>query len=58
MAYVGIALLSFGLSLGAYSYINKKLNIEDDNIFEEMIEIVIEEKTGLDIDLTPTTPER
>jgi len=28
-----------------------------DNIFEEKTEEVIKEKTGLDIDLSPSTPE-
>ncbi len=29
-----------------------------DNIVEEIIEDIIEQKTGLDLDLTPTTPEK
>lgn len=30
---------------------------EDDNPFEEYVEKKIEQNTGLDIDLTPSTPE-
>jgi len=30
---------------------------KDDNIIEEIVEEVIEQKTGLEIDLTPTTLE-
>lgn len=32
-------------------------NYEDDNFLEEVLEEVIEAKTGLDIDLTPYSPE-
>lgn len=39
------------------SWINMKLGLPDDNIGEELIEDVIDLKTGLDIDLTPTTHE-
>jgi hypothetical protein len=31
---------------------------KDDNVVEEKIEKVVELKTGLDMDLTPTTPEK
>lgn len=41
----------------ACSRINEKLNIGDDNIVEELIEDVIEAKTGIDIDLTPNSEE-
>ncbi len=52
--------LVIGLCLllcGGCSYINKKMNMSDDNIIEESFESIIERQLGLDIDLTPSTPE-
>lgn len=40
------------------SYINRKLGLQDDNFGEELAEEIIEMKTGLDVDLTPSSPER
>lgn len=37
--------------------IDKKFGIPQDNPAEEVVEEVIKQKTGLDIDLTPTSPE-
>lgn len=45
------------LVLCGCSPINKWLGLPDDNIAEEMIEDIIKGRTGLDIDLTPETPE-
>jgi len=39
------------------SSINKKLGLKDDNFIEESIESIIESNTGLDVDLTPGSPE-
>jgi hypothetical protein len=39
------------------SSINKKFGLDDDNVIEELFEDLIEQKTGLDIDLTPGSPE-
>jgi len=39
------------------SSINKKFGLDDDNMIEELFEDLIEQKTGLDIDLTPGSPE-
>jgi len=39
--------------LGACSYINKNLGLEDDNIIEEVFEGVIKHETGIDVDLSP-----
>lgn len=47
-------ILFFGLCL--YSC-NSLKNYPQDNFVEEIVEDVIEEKTGLDIDLSPFTPE-
>jgi len=43
--------------LGGCSYLNRKLGVKDDHFVEEMAERFIESETGLDIDLTPESPE-
>lgn len=50
---IGVALLL--ISCGA---INSKLGLQDDNFAEEVMEDVIKEKSGLDLDFTPLTPEQ
>lgn len=45
------------LLLASCSAINAKLGLTDDNPVEEIGEAIIEAKTGLDIDLTPGSPE-
>lgn len=61
-ALIGIGLIT-GLTLliafccCSCSYINKKFGLKDDNLGEELIEEAIEMKTGLDVDLTPSSPE-
>jgi len=42
---------------GGCTYLNHKVGLEDDNIIEESIEQVIENKTGLDLDLSPASKE-
>jgi ribosomal protein L5 len=37
--------------------LNTKFGLSDDNIIEEVAEDVIKEKVGVDVDLTPSTPE-
>ena len=59
---IGTIAILIGLSLIASilsgcSAINNKLGLADDNLGEEIIEFVIESKTGADIDLTPASPE-
>lgn len=50
------AFLTFWL-VASCSSINRYVGLPDDNIVEETAEFAIEEKTGLDIDLTPESPE-
>ena len=45
------------LLCGGCSYIKKKMNMSDDWWGEELLEDVIENKTGISADLTPSTPE-
>lgn len=40
------------------SELEKKLNLSEDNLGEEIIEDVIKGRTGLDIDLTPGSVEK
>lgn len=39
-------------------YYNRYFNLDDDWAGEEAIEQVIKNNTGIDIDLTPSTPEK
>ncbi len=39
------------------TYINRKLGVEDNWWAEEAVEAVIEDQTGISIDLTPSSPE-
>ena len=50
-------ILLLTIALSSCSQINERLDLEDDNDIEEIVEFVIEYKTGLDVDLTPSTPE-
>lgn len=43
--------------LGGCHFVNNKLGLQDDNVAEELAEELIESKTGVDIDLTPASPE-
>ena len=43
--------------LTSCSWVNMKIGLPDDNLIEEVAEEVIEQKTGIDIDLTPYTVE-
>ena len=54
--YLLICLMT--LLLSSCSSINKYFGLEDDNLAEEASEALIEWKTGIDIDLTPSTPEK
>lgn len=49
---IGVALAIFGCSA-----INEKLGLRNDNGFEEWAEEQIRQEIGLDIDLTPESPE-
>lgn len=53
-----MALVVLSLVLTGCDMLNKKLGLEPDNILEETAEAVIEVKTGLHLDLTPSTPEK
>lgn len=37
--------------------VGSRLFLKDDNVIEEVAEEMIKEKTGLDIDLSPKSPE-
>jgi hypothetical protein len=50
-------LLPFIFVLSSCSFINEKLGLKDDNIFEESFEYAIKYQTGIDVDLTPISQE-
>lgn len=39
------------------SFLSEKLGLKDDNEIEEIVEEVIRQETGLDLDLTPNSEE-
>lgn len=45
------------LAMGSVA-ITKIFKLEEDNEIEEFVEEIIESKTGLDIDLSPGSPEK
>ena len=50
---IGMTLLVFFGTLGGVHYFNQMLGLSDDNELEQQIENMIENQTGIDIDLTP-----
>lgn len=42
---------------GACGYMNSMFGLSDDNFIEELIESQIEHHLGIDVDLTPDSPE-
>lgn len=60
MTFLGglfLKLSLLGIAIGGVFVCKKCLRLKDDNIIEETIEQVIKDQTGVDIDLTPSTPE-
>ena len=52
-----LAVLLASLSLFSCGYLNEKAGLKDDNLYEEIIEELLDYKTGLDVDLTPENAE-
>lgn len=52
-----ISLALILMTAGGCTWVNKKLNLDDDHAAEEFVERVIENETGLSVDLTPNSPE-
>lgn len=53
-----LGFLTFGvICLVACEPINRYLSLPDDNFAEELSEAAIKIETGLDVDLTPSSPE-
>ena len=50
--------LSFLTGCHCVEWLNDKLGMKDDNVVEESVEGVIEHYTGVDVDLTPRSPEK
>ena len=53
--FVFIFIASFVLSCSA---LNNMFKIKDDHVLEELSEAIIEKELGVDIDLTPESPEK
>lgn len=53
MMKLAFVALVIALAFVSCSYLNKQLNLPEDHPIEQLTEFVIEQQTGLDIDLTP-----
>lgn len=58
MIWALVLICMLGISFGSCQFFNRQFNLEDDNVFEESIEDLIEHKTGFEIDLTPQSKEQ
>ena len=56
-SYLGIAVFLLATMVSC-EMLNERFGMEDDNLVEEFEEDFIYDKTGVRIDLTPTSPER
>jgi len=53
-----LVLLAMLVVVGGVGYLSHKVfKMDEDNVIEEFAEDFIEEKTGLDVDLSPGSPE-
>lgn len=50
-------LIILGVVACGCSSINRRMGLKDDNFVEEVVEKVIESELGVDVDLTPFSPE-
>ena len=59
MIYISklVSLFFFVSMLTSCSYVNDYLGQDDDWVGEELAEFVLKTQTGIDVDLTPGTPE-
>ena len=53
-----IAFILIGYAISGCSYINKKIGQKDDWFGEELVERIIKNEFGLDIDLSPDSKEK
>lgn len=54
---VFVAISTICFLVGSCSYLNKQFNLPNDNPIEESIELIIQTQSGVQIDLTPQSPE-
>jgi hypothetical protein len=51
-------ILLFSMLTNGCSHLNQRLGLNSDNFGEELIEWQIQNYTGIDVDLTPDSPEK
>ncbi len=54
---ISIVILTSGCIFWGCGYFNQYFGLKDDNVIEEAIENKLKDTTGLDVDLTPDSPE-
>ena len=57
MIKISIYLVLIAAFIGSCSYINDRFGLGDDHFAEEALEDFIKHETGIEIDLTPESPE-
>lgn len=59
-SFIGICIIAFIflMIISSCSYLNQRIGLKDDNAAEEIIEQVFYSETGVDLDFTPSTPEK
>lgn len=53
-----LKLIFLSVALCSCSFLNERLGLKDDNDLEEIMEEIIQQKTGAKVDLTPSTREK
>lgn len=54
--WIPMALMLAGT--GLFFVVKHKMKLKDDSVIEEVLEDTIHKKTGIEVDLTPESPEK
>lgn len=57
MLSLALKFLMIAVAAGGVFLSKKYFHAKDDNVIEELVEMEIKEESGLDVDLSPETPE-
>ena len=56
--YLVVGIFFLASSTFGCSYLNKRFGLQDDNLIEQTVEALIQEETGVSVDLTPNAKSR
>lgn len=57
LIFIAVCLIVFLSITNFFSSMNKIIGVKDDNVIEEVVEDLLESKTGIKLDLTPESEE-